>query len=266
MFQSRHKSLLVEEGRPLLGLVDYIHLNPVRAGITAVGQLILGRAIRSFSNRSWRANAFWLLWSFPIRSRGCANREALEFAQQSDPGMPDELARRYCQGWAIGSGRIPSGAEEKFCRAAGWGGAELQELREENGRGSSLRLVQAAGKSPDDARKTPKSAAWKIEAARALKAIQDGKQRLDSRPFRHGPPEPSMQLDPQAHLNYRTDPFFLSQDILADEGQEALRWWCKRAKLSRLQPDYTHSPTEKCDGIHLSFTCAFLAAKRAEAS
>jgi len=26
------------------------------------------------------------------------------------------------------------------------------------------------------------------------------------------------------------------QDILADEDQEALRWWCKRAKLSRLDP------------------------------
>jgi transposase len=25
------------------------------------------------------------------------------------------------------------------------------------------------------------------------------------------------------------------QDILADEDQEALRWWCKRAKLSRLE-------------------------------
>ena len=26
------------------------------------------------------------------------------------------------------------------------------------------------------------------------------------------------------------------QDILADEDQEALRWWCKRARLSRLEP------------------------------
>ena len=26
------------------------------------------------------------------------------------------------------------------------------------------------------------------------------------------------------------------QDILADEDQEALRWWCKRAKLSRFDP------------------------------
>jgi transposase len=26
------------------------------------------------------------------------------------------------------------------------------------------------------------------------------------------------------------------QDVLADEDEEALRWWCKRAKLSRLEP------------------------------
>jgi hypothetical protein len=26
------------------------------------------------------------------------------------------------------------------------------------------------------------------------------------------------------------------QDILADEDQETLRWWCKRAKLNRFDP------------------------------
>lgn len=30
VFQGRYKSLLVEEGRLLLGLMDYVHLNPVR--------------------------------------------------------------------------------------------------------------------------------------------------------------------------------------------------------------------------------------------
>ena len=39
VFQSRYKSLVVEEGRPLLGLVNYIHLNPVRAGLVTVGKL-----------------------------------------------------------------------------------------------------------------------------------------------------------------------------------------------------------------------------------
>ncbi|MFQ3224915.1 MAG: putative transposase [Lentimonas sp.] len=33
VFQGRDKSILIGEERPLLGLIDYIHLNPVRAGI-----------------------------------------------------------------------------------------------------------------------------------------------------------------------------------------------------------------------------------------
>jgi hypothetical protein len=39
VFQSRYQSILIEEGRPLLGLVDYIHLNPVRAGLLALPDL-----------------------------------------------------------------------------------------------------------------------------------------------------------------------------------------------------------------------------------
>ena len=39
VFQSRYKSLVIEEGRPLLGLVNYIHLNPVRAGIVDLAGL-----------------------------------------------------------------------------------------------------------------------------------------------------------------------------------------------------------------------------------
>ena len=39
VFQSRYKSLLIEEGRPLLGQVNYIHLNPVRAGLVTVAKL-----------------------------------------------------------------------------------------------------------------------------------------------------------------------------------------------------------------------------------
>ena len=39
VFKSRYKSLVIEEGKPLLGLVNYIHLNPVRAGLVAVAKL-----------------------------------------------------------------------------------------------------------------------------------------------------------------------------------------------------------------------------------
>lgn len=39
VFQSRYKSLVIEEGRSLLGLVNYIHLNPVRADLVSVAKL-----------------------------------------------------------------------------------------------------------------------------------------------------------------------------------------------------------------------------------
>ena len=39
VFPSRSKSLVIEEGRPLLGLVNCIHLNPVRTGMLTVGKL-----------------------------------------------------------------------------------------------------------------------------------------------------------------------------------------------------------------------------------
>lgn len=39
VFQGRYKSLVLEEDRPLLGLIDYIHLNPVRAGLCSVNRL-----------------------------------------------------------------------------------------------------------------------------------------------------------------------------------------------------------------------------------
>ena len=39
VFQGRYKSLLVNEDHPLLGLINYIHLNPVRAKLCTVDDL-----------------------------------------------------------------------------------------------------------------------------------------------------------------------------------------------------------------------------------
>jgi len=39
VFQGRYKALLIEEGESLLRVVNYIHLNPVRAGIQTVETL-----------------------------------------------------------------------------------------------------------------------------------------------------------------------------------------------------------------------------------
>ena len=48
VFQGSYKAILINENRPLLGLIDYIHLNPVRAKLYTVDEL-RGYARSSFS-------------------------------------------------------------------------------------------------------------------------------------------------------------------------------------------------------------------------
>ena len=110
VFQARYKSLVIEEGRPLLGLVNYIHLNPVRAGIVTVAEL------REYEPSSYpkffkrrppeplTRGRFLSALEFPDSVAGMGQyARQLEFAEESDPAARDSLARRYCHGWAVAS-------------------------------------------------------------------------------------------------------------------------------------------------------------------
>ena len=110
VFQSRYKSPVIEEGRPLLGLVNDIHLNPVRAGLVTVGKL------RTYQTSSYpkffesrppeplRRGRFLSALEFSDSVAGMRQYEKqLEFAEESDPASRDALAKRYCHGWAVAS-------------------------------------------------------------------------------------------------------------------------------------------------------------------
>ena len=94
VFQSRYQSLLVEERRPLLGLVNYIHLNPVARWHYCSGQtpgLSLVRAIGSSSNRSRRRylvrRRFLTSLEFPDSVSGIREyKRHLELAQAKRSG------------------------------------------------------------------------------------------------------------------------------------------------------------------------------------
>jgi len=147
VFQSRYKSLVIEEGRPLLGLVNYIHLNPVRAGLVTVAKL---RAYewssypKFFKRRPpqpLRRERFLDALEFPDSAAGMRQYERqLEFAEESDPAARDALARRYCRGWAVASEEYRRDLKKIYAQLkelGGWGGPEVTELREENGSGRS---------------------------------------------------------------------------------------------------------------------------------
>jgi REP element-mobilizing transposase RayT len=179
VFQSRYKSILIEEGRPLLGLVNYIHLNPVRAGIHGVEDL------KDYPFSSYpkffqenpplclsRARFLGAL-DFPDTVKGMRKyAEYLETVEESDPSKHDELSQRYCSGWALASldyrkeiKALYAGIPEK----KGWQGDEVRELREGKWEMELKKLLRRARKTHDEVLAAPKSAAWKIKIACELK-------------------------------------------------------------------------------------------------
>ena len=147
VFQSRYKSLVIEEGRSLLGLVNYIHLNPVRAGIVTIAGLrdYQWSSYPKFFKRKppepLSRRRFLSALEFPDSVTGMRQyARQLEFAQESNPAVRDSLARRYCQGWAVASEEYRRDLKKMYAQLEeppGWGGREVAELREEKWRGRS---------------------------------------------------------------------------------------------------------------------------------
>jgi REP-associated tyrosine transposase len=180
VFQSRYKSLVIEEGRPLLGLVNYIHLNPVRAGLVTVAKLrayewsSYPKFFKSRPPQPLRRERFLSALELPDSAAGMRQYERqLEFADESDPAARDALARRYCRRWAVASEEYRRDLKKIYAQLkepGGWGGMEVTELREEKWERALATLLQRARKTDKDALAAPKSARWKIRIARELRS------------------------------------------------------------------------------------------------
>ena len=179
VFQSRYKSILVEEGRSLLGLVNYIHLNPVRAGIYGVRDLgdfafssypkFFRTPLPSGLNRS----QFLGTLEFPDSDRGMRRyAEYLETVEEGDATKYEELARRYCSGWALASAEYRKAIKNLYAEIAeveGWQGRDVRELREGKWEAELAKHLTRARKTVRDVAEAAKSAAWKVRIARELK-------------------------------------------------------------------------------------------------
>ena len=126
VFQSRYKSLVVEEGRPLLGLVNYIHLNPVRAGLVTVGKLRTYQASsypKFFESRPpepLRRGRFLSALEFSDSVAGMRQYERqLEFAEESDPASRDALAKAVLSRLGGGLRGVSSKSQEALCGTRG---------------------------------------------------------------------------------------------------------------------------------------------------
>jgi REP element-mobilizing transposase RayT len=181
LFRGRYQALLVQPGPSLLRVVNYIHLNPVRAGLTNLTGL---------PNYRWTSLRHFLQTKTP-RPQALTCADWLKELQLTDDasgwqaygrmlaGLAEDPACQSSEGfdamsrgWAIGesawrqdiatrfslesAAELPCGPERDAVRRACW----RQELD---------RLLRAAGRSDGDLRMARKGADWKIALAMELR-------------------------------------------------------------------------------------------------
>jgi hypothetical protein len=179
VFQGRYKSLLITEDRPLLGLIDYIHLNPVRAGLCAIENL------KTYSLSSypqyWKRkpreglcrDVLASLCGFSDSSGGMRRyREHLFLCEEADPGKREVLHKRYCRGWFTGSVKAKKELAKDLVKESplmDWELADMRELNEAKWETLVAEAMKQSGKSEDDVSSDQKAADWKVAIAKRLR-------------------------------------------------------------------------------------------------
>lgn len=186
LFQGRYKALAVEEGAAMGLLCDYIHLNPVRAGVATVAEL-----------PQVRFSSYWHLWRPKTRPEFLRVQTALEDAggladtkngwaayarhlewhAATGPAGKNAAYVNLSKGWALGTAGfkadlVASHNVTVSARALEQHGAEeIRRMRWEQACAAALaKLPAAARKAADSA---AKCAAWKVAVAAHLKATTD---------------------------------------------------------------------------------------------
>lgn len=179
LFQGRYQSLLIEDAGALARVVNYVHLNPVRARIVAAEQVAsfrwssLGRLAKA-SRPAWLVAEEWLSsagWTdSPEGWRGYV-AALVELAgdaeRQREQGF-GEMTR----GWAIGTKGWRTAVAKDHAHltlSAGFVAKEIQELKETRWRGALERVLRQVGKTAEAVRTDAKGAAWKRAAAATLR-------------------------------------------------------------------------------------------------
>jgi len=179
LFQGRYHAILLEDRSVLSRVVDYIHLNPVRARIVEASAAMtyrwssLGPFIKANRFSSLVACDWLTTLGLTDDDKGWKRYLAhlVELA-----GSPDEQKRlgfaSLSKGWAIGTlGWRKAVARDHAHRALSPGieAAQKRELAEARWRKKLEELLASSDRSYDQLLEAPKGAPWKVQLARQLR-------------------------------------------------------------------------------------------------
>ena len=179
VFQGRYKALLIERGESLLCVVNYIHLNPVRAGIETLERLRDYR-LSSFpkyftrNRASCLDNTEWLALAGELKptlaGMRCYHRY-LAFAAEADAKRRSELYRQLCRGWYIGTREGKSALVKEVAKGlhVTTRPNESCGFAEERGDLCLRRGLSRLGRTERDLTSDRKLAPWKVVLASWIK-------------------------------------------------------------------------------------------------
>lgn len=173
LFQGRYQSLLVEDARALARVVDYIHLNPVRAKIVPPEQVrhfrwsSLPGIVRGdgwTDDHGWRGDG-----RFGSEESDRKRYEQALIELGRDEAQWDTLGlKNLSLGWAIGTAGWRQTLAKEFGRRALEPGLQLTEVRDmrESAWESAVSATMSAAQRTDaDLATKPRKQAWKLAIA-----------------------------------------------------------------------------------------------------
>ncbi len=183
LFQGRYQALPIENAAALARVVDYIHLNPVRAGIVPVEQL---GGFRWSSLRRFLKGDRWSglvgdlvmpVWSLKDDVKGWTTYEsrlrelAADAEEQQRQGF-DQM----CSGWAIGTAgwRAALAKQLSHKELVGISRQEARGVREDQWQAALVTRLAGLGRKPADlATLKPREAVaeWRLDLAVELRHI-----------------------------------------------------------------------------------------------
>ena len=184
LFQGPYKALLMEDMEILCRVVDYIHLNPVRARVVAPEQAgsyawsSLAVLKREGKAPAWLVSREWLeaRGGWPDTAEGIAAYEKYLEALGADEAAQKQAGlEKLSMGWALGTDAWKQAmAREHSQRSRIFGTGlekdEMAEMRRVENENALKRALEAAGKTEPELQSRPRAQAWKIKLALELRA------------------------------------------------------------------------------------------------
>lgn len=182
VFQGRYKALLVEPGDPLGLVCHYIHLNPVRAGITSVDRLADYRYSSYWHLRHPQSRSPWVQVDAALAAAGGladtpAGRERyaayLDWQAQEGPAGKSKAYANMSKGWALGGAEFRQALVQDHALLAlsrAWETAGAGEISELQWTRLLDDLLRAAELDQTQLSQRPKSAPEKMVLAAFMKA------------------------------------------------------------------------------------------------